>query len=63
MRFLLAFALMIIGLMALPIGSNVDRRSSNKTIGTKILENLDGFRFEDKVETLVDSMRGNYFME
>lgn len=58
MRFLLAFALMIIGLMALPIGSNVDRRSSNKTIGTKILENLDGFRFEDKVETLVDSMRG-----
>ncbi|VDB88306.1 Bgt-55034 [Blumeria graminis f. sp. tritici] len=63
MRFLLAFALMIIGLMALPIGSNVDRRSSNKTIGTKILENLDGFRFEDKVETLVDSMRGKYFME
>ncbi|EPQ62922.1 putative secreted effector protein [Blumeria graminis f. sp. tritici 96224] len=48
MRFLLAFALMVIGLMALPIGPNVDRRSSNKTIGTKILENLDGFRFEDK---------------
>ncbi|VDB88279.1 BgtE-5543 [Blumeria graminis f. sp. tritici] len=58
MRFLLAFALMVIGLMALPIGPNVDRRSSNKTIGTKILENLDGFRFEDKVDTLVDSMRG-----
>ncbi|CAD6502793.1 BgTH12-05383 [Blumeria graminis f. sp. triticale] len=49
---------MVIGLMALPIGPNVDRRSSNKTIGTKILENLDGFRFEDKVDTLVDSMRG-----
>ncbi|SZF05104.1 unnamed protein product [Blumeria hordei] len=57
MRFLLAFALMVIGLMAMPMGTDIDRRSSPKTIGTKIMESLDGIRFEDNVDNLVNKTR------
>ncbi|SZF05093.1 unnamed protein product [Blumeria hordei] len=59
MRFLLAFALMVIGLMAMPMGTDIDRRSNPKTIGTKIMESLDGIRFEDNVDSLVNTTRGS----
>ncbi|CCU76354.1 CSEP0350 putative effector protein [Blumeria hordei DH14] len=59
MRFLLAFVFMVIGLMAMPTGPEIGRRSNPKTIGTKIMESLDGIRFEDNVDNLVNKTRGS----
>ncbi|CCU74892.1 CSEP0306 putative effector protein [Blumeria hordei DH14] len=55
--FVFILALMVAGFMAVPTGPYIVRRTNKKTARTKFLETVDGFRWQDKVDTWTEKTR------